>query len=105
MVIHSCIGVIEHLGIFNIVGLIGTHEKFRTNVWGASNSTDSDLPQLVTRYKHAIITVGQIETPIFRHRLFEQALGFKLPAIISPTANVSRNAVVEEATIVMQVLL
>lgn len=101
---HSCIDVIEQLGIFNIVGLIGTHEELQNECMGYRViGTDSDLPQLATRYKYAIITVGQIKSPLVRHRLYEQALslGFNLPAIISPTANVARNAIVEDATIVM----
>ena len=101
---HSCIDVIEHLGTFNIVGLIGTNEESQSKCMGYPViGTDSDLPELVAQYKYAIITVGQIKSPHVRHRLYEQALslGFKLPSIISPTAHVSRYAVVEDASIVM----
>lgn len=101
---HSCIDVIEHLGVFNIVGLIGTKEELQDECMGYRViGTDSDLPELAAQYKYAIITIGQIKSPLVRHRLYEQALslGFKLPAIISPAAHVSRCAVVEDASIVM----
>jgi sugar O-acyltransferase (sialic acid O-acetyltransferase NeuD family) len=101
---HSCIDVIEHLGTFNIVGLIGIEEELQSEYMGYQViGTDCDLPQLAAQYRYAIITVGQIKSPLVRHRLYEQALslGFKLPSIISPTAHVSRYAVVEDASIVM----
>jgi len=66
-------------------------------------ATDNDLPELSKAYQYAFITVGQIQKPDHRIRLYQQAmeLGFKLPIIIAPTAHVSRHAVVGAGTIVM----
>jgi sugar O-acyltransferase (sialic acid O-acetyltransferase NeuD family) len=100
----ACIDVVEHLGTFKIAGLVGIEEELQHECMGyCVIATDSDLPKLAKQYQYALITVGQIESALVRQRLYEQALilGFKLPAIISPTAHVSRHAVVGDATIIM----
>jgi|TARA_B110000879_G_scaffold212475_1_gene308899 sugar O-acyltransferase (sialic acid O-acetyltransferase NeuD family) len=101
---RACIDVVEHLDTFKIAGLIGVEEELQHEYMGYSViATDSDLPELVKQYQYALITVGQIESALVRQRLYDQALilGFKLPAIISPTAYVSRHAVLGDATIIM----
>ena len=101
---HSCIDVIEHLGVFKIAGLIGTEEELQNECMGYRIiGTDSDLPELAKRYEHALITVGQIESARVRQCIYDQALalGFKFPSIISPRAYVSPYAVVGDGTIVM----
>jgi sugar O-acyltransferase (sialic acid O-acetyltransferase NeuD family) len=101
---RACIDVIEHLDAFKIAGLIGTEEELQHECMGYSViATDSHLPSLAKKYQYALITVGQIESPLIRQRLYEQALelGFKLPTIISPIAYVSRHTVVGDGTIVM----
>ncbi|MFT4802844.1 MAG: sugar O-acyltransferase (sialic acid O-acetyltransferase NeuD family) [Psychroserpens sp.] len=101
---RACIDVIEHADTFKIAGLIGTNEELKCESIGYPViATDSDLPQLAKQYQYALITVGQIESPHIRQHLYDQilALGFKLPAIISPTAHLSRHAEVGNATIVM----
>ena len=101
---QSCIDVIEHLDIFKIAGLIGQEEELQNECMGYSIiGTDSDLPELAKRYKNALITLGQIETPLVRQRIYDEALalGFKFPTIISRTAHVARGASVGDGTIVM----
>jgi sugar O-acyltransferase (sialic acid O-acetyltransferase NeuD family) len=101
---RACIDVIEHLGTLEIAGLIGTKEELQHECMGYRViATDSDLPKLAKQYQYALITVGQIKSPLVRQSLYRQALalGFKLPAITSPTAHVSRHAVVGDGTIVM----
>jgi sugar O-acyltransferase (sialic acid O-acetyltransferase NeuD family) len=101
---RACIDVIEYLGAFEIAGLIGNKEELHHECMGYRViATDSDLSKLAKQYQYAIITVGQIESALLRQRLYRQALalGFKLPAIISPAAHVSRHAVVRDGTIVM----
>lgn len=101
---HSCIDVIEHLGVFKIAGLIGTEEELENECMGYRIiGTDNDLPELAKQYEHALITVGQIESARIRQSIYEQALalGFKFPAIISGTAHVARDALVGDGTIVM----
>lgn len=101
---HACIDVIETLDTFRIAGLIGTEEEVQRECLGYDIlGTDDDLAKLANRYRHALITVGQIESSLVRQRLYMQALefGFEFPAIISPTAHVSRHASVGDGSIVM----
>ena len=101
---RACIDVIEHLDTFNIAGLIGNEEELQHECLGYPViGTDNDFPKLAKQYQYALITVGQIESALARQRLYDQALaiGFKLPTIISPTAHVSRHAVVGVGTMVM----
>jgi len=101
---RACIDVIEHLGAFNIAGLIGAEEQLQDELMGYPViGTDIDLPELAKKYQYVLIAVGQIESPLVRQSLYQQViqLGFKLPAIISSNAHVSRHAVVGDGTIVM----
>lgn len=101
---HACIDVIEQYGGYQIAGLVGMPEEIHTQHLGyAVIATDDDLPQLAKDCPYALITVGQIQTPEHRIRLYLQAkeLGFQLPAIIAPGAHVSCHASVGAGTIIM----
>ena len=101
---HACIDVIEQHGQYQIAGLVGMPEEMHSRYFGYPViATDDDLPQLAKDYQYALITVGQIQTPDQRMRLYQQAteLGFQLPAIIAPGAHVSRHATIGLGTIVM----
>ena len=101
---RSCIDVIEQHGQYQIAGLVGMPDELNTLHLGyAVIATDSDLPALTKAYPYALITVGQIQTPDHRIRLYQRAteLGFQLPVIIAPTAHVSRHAIVGAGSIVM----
>jgi len=101
---HACIDVIEQHGGYQIAGQVGMPEEMHTQHLGYEViATDDDLPQLAKDYPYALITVGQIQTPDHRIRLHQQAnnLGFQLPAIIAPSAHVSRHATVGAGSIVM----
>lgn len=101
---HACIEVIEQHGGYEICGLVGMPEEMHSKHLGYEViATDGDLPRLVKDYPYACITVGQIQTPSHRMRLYQQAIeiGFQLPAIIAPSAHVSRHATVGAGSIVM----
>lgn len=101
---HACIDVIEQHGQYQIAGLVGMPEEMDTRHLGYPViATDNDLPELAKGYQYVLITVGQIHTPDHRIRLYQQAtsLGFQLPAIIAPSAHVSRHAAIGAGTIVM----
>ncbi len=101
---HACIDVIEQHGQYQIAGLVGKSEEIHTRHLGYYViATDGDLPKLAKDYQYALITVGQIQTPDHRIRLYHQAtvLGFQLPAIIAPSAHVSRHSAIGAGTIVM----
>lgn len=101
---HACIDVIEQHGQYQIAGLVGMSEEMHSWYFGyCVIATDDDLPQLAKDYQYALITVGQIQTPDHRMRLYQQAtkLGLQLPVIIAPSAHVSRHANIGAGTIVM----
>ena len=101
---RACIDVIEYHGQFQIAGLVDTPDEMnREHLGYAVIATDNELPRLVKDYQYAVISVGQIQTPDHRIRLFQLAftLGFQFPVIISPTSHVSHNATIGAGTIVM----
>ncbi len=100
----SCIDVIELENRFRIVGLLGLQsEKGSQRLGYPVIGTDEDLPELASTYGHAVVTMGQIKTPALRIAMFQRLLelGFVLPTIVAPTAQVSLHATVGDGTIVM----
>lgn len=101
---HACIDVIEQHGQYRIAGLVGMLEEMHTrHLDYCVIATDNDLPELAKEYQYAFITVGHIQSPDNRMRLYQQSieLGFQLPVVIAPTAHVSRHATIGAGTIVM----
>jgi len=101
---HACIDVIERHGQYQIDGLVGMKAEVDARHLGYPViATDTALPQLAKEYEYALITVGQIDSPATRIRLYRQVvdLGFNLPTIIAPTAYVSNHASIGAGTIVM----
>ena len=101
---HACIDVIEQHGQYQIAGLVGMPAEMHALHLGYSvMATDSDLPQLAKAKHYMLITLGQIQSPANRIRLYQQAteLGCQFPVIIAPTAHVSRHAIIGAGTIVM----
>ncbi len=101
---RACIDVIEEEGRFGIAGLVGLPEQVGSKVLGYPVvGTEADLPVLSGSYSHALIVVGQINTPDLRMRLFnllEQGC-WTTPLIVSPRAHASRHATLGAGTIVM----
>lgn len=101
---HACIDVIEQQGKYKIAGLVGMRDELHAEHLGYSViAADNNLQDLAKIYQYACIAVGQVHSPDVRVRLYQQAieLGFRLPAIIAPTAHVSRHACIGAGTIVM----
>jgi len=111
----SCIDVIQAEGRFDIAGIV---ESAGTRPEGIANEesgigrqvsgyqvigTDLDLPELLAKYKNALITVGQIRSAEIRIKLYDLVaeLGGVFPVIISPNAYVSKTALIRPGTIVM----
>ena len=106
----SCIDVIQAEGRFDIAGIVErpgyqvAGEGYQVSGIGYPViGTDDDLPELIERYKNALITVGQIQHTFVRIRMFSlvRELGGVLPVIVSPHAYVSKTAVIGAGTIVM----
>ncbi len=104
----SVIDVIEQEGRFKIVGIIDKPELLGTKVLGYQViGNDSDLGDLAQKYKYALVTVGQIKSPLLRIKLFSLAVeaGFMLPSIVSPNAYVSQYASIGNGVVVMHAAL
>ena len=101
----SVIDVIEQEKKFKIAGIVEQQsDLLGSKILGYNViGNDTDLKNLVKKYKYALITVGQIKSPSLRVKLFKLAIkvGFKLPLIISPNAYVSKHSKIGNGTIVM----
>jgi sugar O-acyltransferase (sialic acid O-acetyltransferase NeuD family) len=100
----ACIDVIEAHGGCAVTGLIAAAAEVGRKVLGYEVlGTDAELPGLLAETRNVLIVVGQVKTAEPRVRLFEtlRRLGFRFPSIVSPSAHVSRHAVLGEGTIVM----
>lgn len=100
----SVIDVIETEGKFQIAGIIDMPERVGDTISGYPViGTDNDIRDLVKEYQNFIITVGHVESPAIRIKLFNELKKYKanLPVIISPFARVSKSAAVNEGTVVM----
>ena len=100
----SVIDVIEQEKKYKISGIVDRPEFLGTKILKYKViGNDFDLEYLAKKYKNAIITVGQIKSPLVRIKLFNLAskAGFKFPSIISPRAYVSKHSNIGVGTIVM----
>lgn len=100
----AVIDVIEMTGAWRIAGIVEQAGSPVTDVMGYPViGHDDQLGDLAARYRHAVITVGQIKTAAIRERLFASAIqsGFTMATIVSPLARVARNAVVGAGSVVM----
>lgn len=101
---RACIDVIENEGRFEVAGLVGLTEEVGTKILGYPVlGTDADLMTLAKEISHALVTVGQIKSPLARVRLFGQLeqCGYVLPVVVSPRAHVSAHATLGAGSIVM----
>jgi len=100
----SCIDVIERSGKFEIAGIVDREDP-RTH--GIDTypylGDDENIPSLVSRFGLFLVTVGFIENPRVRVRLFETTrdAGGEFAVVASPSAVVSDNARVDNGTVVM----
>lgn len=100
----SVIDVIEQEARFEISGIVDKPELLGSKILGYPViGTDNDLEKLVKKYKNALITVGQIKSPLIRIKLFDLAIkvGFVLPQIISPNAYISKHSKIGKGTVIM----
>ena len=100
----SCIDVIELTENYNIKGIIDVESKVGTKVLGYPIiGTDEDVFNFIEIIDEFIITIGQLGKPDKRQILYDKMKkkGAKFSTIVSPLAYVSKNAFVEEGTIIM----
>jgi len=100
----AVIDVIETENKYQIVGIIDTSDKFGQKILKYKViGNDNDITKLAEKYKYFFITVGHINSPSLRIKLFDivKREGGQFPVIISPDAHVSKYAEIQEGTIVM----
>ena len=100
----SVIDVVEQEGKFNIVGIVDKPEFLNSKCLGYPIiGNDSNLVEFSKKYKYALITIGQIKSPLDRIRLFDLAVkaNFVLPSIVSPRAYVSKHTTIGRGVTVM----
>ena len=101
---RSCIDVILSTQKYKIAGLIDKKGAKSKEVLGFPIiGNDDDLQDLRSKYQHAIVTIGQIKSPLKRidSFLLLKNLDYNLPCIISPIAHVSNNSSIGEGSIIM----
>ena len=100
----ACLDVLVAAGQYRPAAIVDRAEILEREVCGYKvTATDDDLPDLVARFTHALICVGQIKSAAPRRALYQKlkGLGAGLPVHISPLAYVSAHAYLNEGSIVM----
>lgn len=82
------------LDLFSEIGIIDVKENIGKEIMGVPIiSSDDGLKELYAKgYKYAFVTIGGIGNPSLRIKLFNQIveIGFVIPNIIDPSANISK---------------
>jgi sugar O-acyltransferase (sialic acid O-acetyltransferase NeuD family) len=96
----SCVDVIESENKYKIISIIDKKKFFLLNY---RVLPESYLNKKLAKNNYALVTVGHIKNYKVRVKLFNKLknLGFKIPSIISPSAYISKHAVIGLGTIVM----
>ena len=100
----SCIEIIEKAEKFSIIGILDRNTSVQSVLGYPVLGDDNKIIELVEKRHSFLVTVGQIKSSKVREIIFEKILlaHGKLPIIIAPNASISKYAVVEKGTIVMQ---
>lgn len=102
----SCIDVIKSEGKYEIAGIIDDtlHCNHVKEILGYPIlGGDEDLMELRKKFKYALVTIGQIKTPLPRIKLYYKLkeLNYILPTIISPLAYIAKDVTISEGSIIM----
>ena len=100
----SCVDVIEQEGVYEIIGILDKPELVGQKVLGYEIiGTDEDIAKFVSKGVYFLITVGQIQSPKLRKKIFQELKrnDALIAKVISPRAYVSQHASIKEGTVVM----
>lgn len=100
----SCIEIIEEEDKKEIVGLIGTPEEIGKKILGYEVlGSEKDFVALSDLTTNLILGIGQIKSPNLRIEIKEKYVqnGFTFESVISPTAQISKHAVIGAGTVIM----
>lgn len=98
----SCIDVIEMEKKYHVIGLIDLKKNKVLQKYEVVGNLNK-LKELKTKTQNIFITIGQINSPKLRIKLFNKVnkLGFKLVKIVSPLSYLSKNSSIGDGTIIM----
>jgi sugar O-acyltransferase (sialic acid O-acetyltransferase NeuD family) len=100
----SVIDIIEAGNFYQIAGIVDLPKNLGKKILGFNTiATDNNIPEMVRKYPFFFITIGHIDFPVLRNKLFNlvKKNNGKLPVIVSPSAHISPYANIEEGTVVM----
>ena len=100
----SCIEIIEAEDKKEIVGLIGTPEEIGKKLLGYEVlGSEKDFVALLELTSNLVLGIGQIKSPNLRIEIKEKYIknGFTFESVISPTAQISKHAVIGAGTVIM----
>ena len=100
----SCIEAIEAENKKEIVGLIGTPAEIGKKLLGYEVlGSEKDFVALLELTSKLILGIGQIKSPNLRIEIKEKFIknGFTFESVISPTAQISKHAVIGAGTVIM----
>lgn len=99
----SAIDIIENGNEFNILGILDSNIKANNLLGYKILGDDNLIPELVNENTYFLITVGQIKNYSIRKNIAKALTenNAKLATVISSLAYVSKYAIIEEGTIVM----
>ena len=100
----SCIDVIEQTGLYDIIGILDKQESIGQTVLGYNViGTDEQIGVLANERHEFLVTVGQIRNSELRQALYSKLTEnkAKIATIVSPSAYVSKHAVIDVGSIVM----
>lgn len=101
---RSCIDIIERSKVYRVIGVIDNILTSSDLIYGYRVlGTDKEIPELLSEFDSALITIGHIKNGQRRLELFEylKSKNIALPSIISPTAIISSHANILAGTVVM----
>ena len=92
-------------GNYNIKGIVDLPQKKGNKILGYKIiASDNEISELSKEYKSFFITIGELESPHNRIKLFEflKKLNLSLlPIIASPNTYISKHSKIQEGTIIM----
>jgi sugar O-acyltransferase (sialic acid O-acetyltransferase NeuD family) len=100
----AVIDVIEQAGSYTIAGILDQAEKIGKTLFGYKIiASDEAIPKLASEGYFFLITIGQIQSPKIRIKLFETVKQYtqNIATVISPLAYVSPHATIGKGSIIM----
>ncbi len=99
----ACIDVIEESGFYDIKGIVDVRDKIGHTILGYKIIDEDKNIGKYLNNNSFLITVGFIKSPDLRVKLFNEIKnkGGVFPVIISPKAQVSKHATIQQGTIIM----